>query len=150
MHHGKAAQNHPVAYLHMASQLRVVSKNGVTTNLAVMRQMNVCHDPVVIAHTRHTHIAGRTNIESAKLTNGVAVANHQLAGFTGVFFVLRNRTERVELENAVVATNGGVAFNDAVRANRAARAYLDVRTNDGVRPNAGRAVNFGLKVNNCG
>jgi hypothetical protein len=38
----------------------------------------------------HTGITGRSDVEGAKLADGVAVTNHQFAGLTGVLFVLRN------------------------------------------------------------
>ena len=63
-------------------------------------------------------IAWRADIEGAKLADRVAVADDQLAGLARVFFILRDGTERVELENPVVPPNTGVPFDDAVRAYR--------------------------------
>ena len=74
----------------MASQLGVVGKNGVVTNLTVVSQMNIGHDPVVISYRGHALIAGRSNIESTKLSNDIAVPNDQFTGFARIFFILRN------------------------------------------------------------
>jgi hypothetical protein len=49
MDHGKSPQNSPISYMHVASQLRVVGKDGVIPNLAVMRKVHIRHDPIVIA-----------------------------------------------------------------------------------------------------
>ena len=79
--------------MHMASQLRIIGKNRVVAHLAVMRQMHIGHDPVVVAHTGHADIAGRANIEGTKLADGVALANDQLARLARILLVLGNRTQ---------------------------------------------------------
>ena len=140
VNHREAAQNHPVAHMHMAGELRVVGENSVVAHHTVMRQVHVGHDPVVIAHARHTGIAGRADVERAKLTNGIAVANDQLAGLTRVLFVLRDCADGVELKDLIVAPDGGVAFENAVRAYGRAGTDAHVRPDDGVRTNADRAV----------
>jgi hypothetical protein len=62
--------------MYMPSQLGIVGKDGVTADLAIVRQMHIGHDPVVIAQTGHPCIAGRTDIKGAKLSDGIAVSNH--------------------------------------------------------------------------
>ena len=136
--------------MHMASQLRVVRENRVVADLAVVREVHIGHDPVVIAQTRHAYVAGRTDIEGAKLAYGVALANHQLTGFAGVFFVLRNRTQGVELEYAVIPANRGVPLNHAMRAHRRTRTDAHMRANHGVGPNRHRAVELGQRINQGG
>ena len=58
MYYGKAAQNNKIIHVHMASQLRIVGKNGVVANGAVMGQMHIGHDPVVVTNSRNTAVAG--------------------------------------------------------------------------------------------
>ena len=99
--------------MHVTSQLGAVGKDGVIAHMTVMCQMHVGHDPVVIAQLGHARIAGRANVKSAKLTDGVAVANYQLARLAAVFFVLGNGPERVELKDAVVTAYGGVRLHPA-------------------------------------
>ncbi len=130
--------------MHVPGQLRVVGKNGVVADLAVMRQVHISHDPVVIAHARHTCIARRTYVEGAKLADGIAITNDKLAGLASIFLVLGNGAQRVELEDTVITTNGGVAFNDAVRANGGACTHLHVRANDRVRTYTDGTVQFSL------
>ena len=116
VHDGEAAEDDPVADLHMAGQLRVVGENRVVADLAVVRQVHVGHDPVVVAHPGHAGVAGRADVEGAELADRVAVADDQFAGLARVLLVLRDRAERVELENAVVAADGRVALDHAMRA----------------------------------
>ena len=57
MRHGEATQDHPVIHDHMAGQLGVVGENRVIAHNAVVRQMHVRHDPVVVTDRRHGTIA---------------------------------------------------------------------------------------------
>jgi hypothetical protein len=82
-----------------------------------MREVNVSHDPVVVTHAGDTGITGRADVERAKLTDGVSITNHQLTGLTGIFFVLRNSADGVELKNLVVTPYGGVTLYHAMRTN---------------------------------
>ena len=92
MYHGKTAQNNPVVYMHMTRQLRTVGKNRVVTHLAIVRQMDIGHDPVVVAQLGDTCVARRANVERTKFADGVALANDQLTGLAGIFFILRHCT----------------------------------------------------------
>ena len=105
-----------------------------------MRNVHVGHDPVVIAHARHACVAGAADVQGAKLADGVAVTNEQLARLTRVFFVLRNGAYRVELENLVVFTNSGVAFNDAMRTDTRVCTNAHMGANDTVGPDLNAAV----------
>src|SRR5690606_29093325 len=57
-----AAQYRPVADMNMTGKLHAVGENGVRAHLAVMRNMHVGHDPVVVAHARHTDVLRRTRV----------------------------------------------------------------------------------------
>ena len=115
MHYREATQNRPVTHMHMAGELGIVGKDRVIPHHAVMREVNVSHDPVVVTHAGDASIAGRANVESAKLTDVVSITNHQLTGLTRVLFVLRNSADGVELENLVVTPYGGVTLDHAMR-----------------------------------
>jgi hypothetical protein len=108
--------------------------------LAVVRNMHVSHDPVLITHARDANIAGAADVQGAELSDGVAIANVQFAGFACIFFVLRNSTYRVELENLVVFANRGVPLDDTMCTHTRARTNAHVRTDDAVRPNFNTAV----------
>ena len=115
--------------MNVACQLRVIRKDRVIADHAVVRQMHISHEPVIASHTRHTRVARRTDVEGTKLSDDVSVTNDQFARFTRVFFVLRNGPQGRELENPVVLTNGGVPFDHAVRSNRRSGPDFDVGTN---------------------
>ena len=75
MHDGEAAEDGPVADMHMAGQLRVIGEDGVMADLTVVGKVHVGHDPVVIADPRDTGILRGAAIEGAKFANGIAIAN---------------------------------------------------------------------------
>ena len=98
MNHRKTSQDGPITHFHMARQLRAVGEDGVAANLTIMGQMDVCHDPVVIPYAGCAFVMDGSNVEGAKFADRVSMANDQFTWFTVVFFVLRNRAQRVELK----------------------------------------------------
>src|SRR5690606_12005172 len=134
MHGSQTAQNGPVANMHVAAQLDAVGDNRVIADLAIVSNVGVGHDPVVIAHTGHAHILHRTGIDGDVFTNHIAIADFQASRFTSVLLVLRHAADGAETVEMVVATNRGHAIYHAVRAHFGARPYRDIGPNDAVRP----------------
>ena len=94
---------------------------------AVVRDVHVGHDPVVVADARRAAAFAGAAVQRDELADQVAIADDQLALFAAEFLVLRDRADRGELEDAVVAADARRAFDDDVRADRRAFADLDVR-----------------------
>src|SRR5690606_36918679 len=103
-------------------------------DLAIVSNVGVGHDPVVIAHTGHAHILHRTGIDGDVFTNHIAIADFQASRFTSVLLVLRHAADGAETVEMVVATNRGHAIYHAVRAHFGARPYRDIGPNDAVGP----------------
>ncbi len=139
-HHGEAAQDHPVIHMHMTCQLGVVGKNGVAADLAIVRQVHISHEQVVVADARDAATGDRARIEGTELADGIAIADDQLRGLTRVLLVLRGSAQRGVVVDGVVAANRGVAFDHAVRAHRGAFTDLHVRTDDAVRADRDRRM----------
>ena len=53
------AEDDPVADVHVAGQLGAVGEDHVVADLAVVRDVDVRHDPVVVAHPRDAGILHR-------------------------------------------------------------------------------------------
>ena len=138
VHARQAAEDHPITQMHVAAERRVVGENRAVGDLAIMRNVHVGHDPVVVADTRHANVLRGAEVEGAELADRVALADLEPRRLAGVFLVLRHRAERAELEDAVVAADRRVAFDDAVRADARALVDAHVRTNDGVGVDADR------------
>ena len=81
MHDGKAAQYRVIAHLYVSGQLRVIGEDGVVAHLTIVRQMHICHDPIVIPHAGDTDILRGTQIKSAKLADYIVVTNFQSGRF---------------------------------------------------------------------
>lgn len=143
---GESAQDGPVPHMDMARKLGVVRKDRVAAYLAIVRQMDVSHDPVVVPDGGHSTILHGADVHGAELADGVAIAKNQLARFAAVLFVLGNAAERCVPEDAVVLPDRRVAFDDAVRANSGVGANADVRPDEGVGADGYRAVEFGAWV----
>ena len=117
---------------------------------AVMGEVTVGHNPVIVADTGFADTGDRTEVERRKFADGVAVADNQLGRLVAVFFVLRDFAEAGKLENAVVFADGGVAVDDGMWADFGVRADLDVGADDGVRADFDAGVEFGFGVNDGG
>ena len=114
---GEAAHRHPVAQLHVAGQRGVVGQGRVVADHAVVRDVGVGHDPVVVADARSRRLVlHRADVAGAELADGVAVADHQLAGLALRTSCPGWPRPASELEDAVVAADGGVALDHACAA----------------------------------
>ena len=135
MHASKSAQNHPVADFGMSGQRGIVGKNRVVAHHAIVRDVDVGHDPVMRADGGHAAILHRADIEGAELANDVVVTDLQPGRLARIFLVLRRLAERNKMENPVVRAYRGVARDHGMCADRGAGADLDVFANDGVGAN---------------
>jgi hypothetical protein len=153
MHRREAAKYRIVSNVHMAGQLGVVREYGVIADLAVVREMHVGHDPVVVADPRHARVLGCAAIKGAKFAYRVVVADFEPRRLAVVFFVLRHLSQRHELVNAVIGADPGMPGYDRVRADAAARsdfkmlAYDRIRTNFDVGGDARRRIHEGGRMN---
>ena len=89
VHPGIAAKYGLVVNVHEPGELSVVGEGCTVSNLTIMRDVYVGHDPVVVTQPRNSRIQCRTEIERAKLAYGVAVADFQARWLTRIFLVLR-------------------------------------------------------------
>jgi hypothetical protein len=137
--------------MHMPRQRGIVGKDGVVPDHAVVRQMDIGHDPVVVAQYGLAKVTRGANVEGAELADGVAVTDVELAGLACILLVLRNGTQRVELEDPVVPPDGRVPFDHTMGADAGAGTDSDVRADDGVGTDGDGAVDLGSRINErCG
>ena len=146
MHAGETAENCPVIDHHMTGQRGIVGEGYLVADLAIVRDMHVGHDPVVVANRGHAAILHRAQVKGAKLANGVAVADLQTGRFAGIFLVLRHFTQRAELEDAVVAPDTGMAPDHAMRSDDRVVTNLDVRTDDRIGADLDIGADFGARI----
>src|SRR5690606_34066547 len=128
-------------------QRRIVGEDDVVAELAIVRDMHVSHDPVVAAQARDATVLYRTKVDGDEFTDRVAVADDQLRRFARVLLVLRRSANGSELEDMVVATDGGVTFDHDMRANTRTGADLYVRADDGIGADLYRRIDLGGRIN---
>ena len=75
----------------VAGELAGVGEDGVVADLAVVRDVHVGHDPVVVAEARDARVLHRAAVDRAVLADRVAVADLDRGGLAGVLLVLRRR-----------------------------------------------------------
>jgi len=122
--------------MHMPGNRGIVRKNRMAADHAVVRDVAIGHDPVVIADAGNALILGRAAVNRDALADCVAIADRQFGFFAGVFLVLRIVTDRCELKNMVVATDRRRTLDDDMGLDSGAGADFDVRTDNGKRPDA--------------
>ncbi|OIQ63858.1 hypothetical protein GALL_545990 [mine drainage metagenome] len=149
MHPGKAAQDCVIAYMHVSGQRSIIGKDGIVSHLAIMRQMDIRHDPVIVADAGYTRVLYRPDVKRAELANNVAIAYFQSGRFTCIFFILRDFTQRTKLENLIIASNRGVPVNHCMGGNSGTIADLHVFADDAVRADADIRAQLCAGVNNC-
>src|SRR5471030_2024301 len=150
VHVGEAAHDDPVADFDVAGQLRVVREDGVAADLAIVRQVDVGRDPVVVAEPRHAGVLHGADVEGAEFADGVAVADFQARRLALPLHVLRRGADGRELEELVVLADGRVAFDDDVRADDGAGADAHVRADDRIRPDFNVVAELRLRVDDGG
>ncbi len=118
----------------VARELSAVGKNGVAADRAIVRQVYVSHDPVVIAKPGNARVLRRTRVERTKLPYGVAVPDLERRGFAGVLLVLRNLAQYDVVRDAVSGADTGMSGNHRVCADTGVRADHDMWADDGEWP----------------
>ena len=132
---GKAADDYPVADMNMTTQRRVIGKNRVISDLAVVRQVNVCKDPVIVAEPSNTGILRGTQIEGAEFANQVSVTDFQPGLLSAIFFVLGGSADRRKRREGIVTTNCRMPVDHHMWSDLGSSADLYVRPDNRVSAN---------------
>src|SRR5690606_20416568 len=114
MHGRETAQNRPVADVYVAGQLDAVGYYRVMPDLAVVRNVRVRHDPVVVAHPGDADVLRRAGIDGHVLADRIAVADLEPCGLTAVLLVLRDPAYGAKTVEIIVGTDGGMTVDRAV------------------------------------
>ncbi len=78
----------------MAGQHRGIGENNFIPDTAIMRNMAVGHEPVVVPHPRDALILRRPTIDRAVFTNCISRPYFEACCLPCVFLVLRVVTDR--------------------------------------------------------
>src|SRR5205085_3500961 len=146
VHERGGAEDRPVAHRDVPGELAGVGENSVAADLHVMREMDVSHDPVVVAQTGDADVERRAAVDRDVLAQRIALADLDRRLFVPVLLVLRRRTERGEVEDAVVAADAHAAGGHPVSAEPGAFADLDLRPDDAVGTDRDAARELGARI----
>src|SRR3569623_75588 len=146
MYLAEAAKDHVILDHHMAGQRGIIGEDGVVADQAIVREVHVRHDPIVVADPGDAAALFGAAIEGAEFADDVAVADLEQSGFATVFLVLRHLAERRELENFIVAADARRAIDDDMRPHLGTGADDHIRADDGERPDVDIRRQLGLGV----
>src|SRR5450830_107728 len=116
----------------------IVGQDNIVTELAIMGDMYISHDPVIIANARNVGVLGSAQIKGDKFANSIAIADFQPGWFAGIFFVLRGSTQRAELENLVVPPYRGMPLDNDMWTDLGTGGDTYMRTNHRISANLDR------------
>src|SRR6266446_4235615 len=137
----------PVFHGYMPAQRRRVCHDDVTPNLAIMRNVGIGHDQVVVADLGASPALDRAAVDGDKLADYVMVADLQACRFACVGDVLRRQANRSEREKDVVRANFRGSLDSDVRNQAAALAELDLGPDNAIRPNLARRMYLAFRSN---
>ena len=136
VHDRETAQDRVVPDADVAGKLCVVGEDRIVANLAVVREVHVGHDPVVVAQAGDGGILRGSAIERAELSDGVAVAYLHRSGLAGIFLVLGRGPNRAERKNPVVRANSGSPVDHNMRSHVGVGAQFHFPADDRIWPDA--------------
>ena len=93
VHHRRATHDDVVFDVDVPGEDDVVGEGGVVANDAVMREVDIGHDPVAVAEDGFADVLHGAAVEGDEFADGVVVADFEGGVFAAVFFVLRDGAE---------------------------------------------------------
>lgn len=147
VHEAIAGDERAIVYLDMAAKQRAVGDDDVVADVAVVRDVGVGHEEIVVPNYCIFFVfVGAMNGHA--FAKGVVVSNAQARRSVFVFQVLRSFADNCACKNFVVRANGAVAGDVSVRADNAARPEDNVFINDRERAHRDVGVELGFGMDN--
>lgn len=129
----EASKDCPVADMHVPAKLHAIGNDGMVRDLAIVRDMRIRHDPVIIQNARNTGILRGTGIDGDVLAHRIAIPYFEPGWFATVFLILRHSAYRAEPVEIIIDAYGRVAVYHAVRAYYRTLAYRYMFADDAER-----------------
>src|SRR5439155_6956467 len=107
-------------------------EDRVAAHMAVMRDMHVRHQEIVVADGGVAATAGGATVDRCELADGVAFADGQPRALTLVLEVLRRKTDRRHREDVRLVADIGPAVDDDRRVDAASPANRNFGTDRAV------------------
>jgi len=149
VHTGKPSENNIILYLDMTSERGIVGENSVTADAAIMGDMDIGHDPVVISNPGDATTCCRTTVDGTELPDSIAVTDFQ-DGFrlTVEFLVLRILSDRAILKYLIVFADTRRTFYEGIRTDMCALEDLYLRADDRIGIDINTLINPCFRMDN--
>src|ERR1700757_50552 len=98
----------------MTSERCPIGNNIPVSQQAIVGDMTIHHQKIVIAYSSDHSAAGRSRVERDIFSDRIVVTDDQLAGLPFILEILRNRAHAREWEKYVSFSDGGPALDDDV------------------------------------
>ncbi|MNC05431.1 hypothetical protein D3C75_529030 [compost metagenome] len=135
--------------MHMARQCGVVHQDAVVANHAVVADVGIGHDQVVIAQGRFRTILDGATVDRHAFTDDVVITNHQAGFLALVLQVRRVLTHRGKLVDAIVLADSGRALEDHVRPDDCPLADFHTCADDRPRADLDAVSQNGCRIDDC-
>ena len=134
----------------VAAEGRAVGDHVAIADAAIVRDMAVHHQEIVIAHPGHHAAAGRARVEGNIFANGIALADDQFARLAAILEILGRRADGGEGKHHVAFAERGAALDRRVRMDFAALADSHARADHAVRTDLHLAVQLSAGIDDRG
>ena len=135
---------------HVAGQGGAVGEDDVVADPAVVADVGIDHEQVVVPDAGLHAATVRADVEGGELADRVPVADRQRAVLPAILHVLRHRAHAGELENPVVAADRRAALHYAMRPHARILTDAHVRADHRVRADLYAAVQLGVRGHDRG
>ena len=134
----------------MPSQRRAVGNDVAIAKPAIMRDMAIHHQKVMIADPRDHSAARRARIERRILPNRIVIPYVQLARLSFVLQILRRRAHAGEWKDNIAFPQRCAPFDGYMGLDLGPLADLNSRSDDRVRPHLDLGIQFGAAIDDGG
>jgi len=114
MNQGEAAEKSVVADMHVPGETRCVREHGVPTDAAIVRDMTVGHDEIVVTDDRLPAALDSAAIQRTVLAYGIAIADGEARGLALVADMLWRVAERTKLKYTILTSDASRTVNHDV------------------------------------
>ena len=117
VYQGKSSQYRVVSHANMACQTRAIGEYGVVAHLAIVGNMGIGHDKIIVTDNRSRSALRRAPAYGAILPDNIPIPNNEAMITPIETQMLWRITDRRKLKDFIVAPNLGVGLDDHVRTN---------------------------------
>ena len=147
MHNGIPRHNGTIVNMHMAAEQNSVDQNHVVKDPAIVSDMTVRHEKIVITDTGDSVFFLGTPIDGDAFAKAIVIADYDFGIGILPADVLRVAPDHGIRPEAVVAADRGATNDHDMAFQICAIAKCDVRTNDAERPDHNAVSNPGGRIN---